>query len=384
MSEEITKKEEETHVFTNRRMEFYLQITAMAGLIIVVAIMFLLMYRIRQVLGVFVLSFLLSYIVSPSVRFLEKRKLNRTLIVGLLYLLFVAVIVVSALIFLPMLWNELIALQFSIQDSLSNPELGKSIMENIESIKVQLSESIPMLEDYDLKTQIDADKSLNGIASWVLNYIGQIVKTLTSYSGRILWVALSIFIIPFITFFLLKDGKRIKQALLRIVPKRYSQTSLDLLHIIDHRIGRFIRGKIAESILLSILTIIGLRILGIQYYFLVGSIAGFANLVPYIGPVGISIPPILLAISQYGLFHGVITAIFLIVLQVIDNMILVPFIVGKSVDLHPLVTIFVVFVGGKTLGLLGLVAAVPLTSIFISVVQTAYKEFRNFPTDHDP
>jgi predicted PurR-regulated permease PerM len=257
-------------------------------------------------------------------------------------------------------------------------------MENIESIKAQLSEAIPMLEDYDLESQIDVDKSLNGIASWVLNYVGQIVKTLTSYSGRILWVALSIFIIPFITFFLLKDGNRIKQALLRVVPKRYSQTTLDLLHIIDHRIGRFIRGKIAESILLSILTIIGLRILGIQYYFLIGSIAGFANLVPYIGPVGISIPPILLAISQYGILHGIITAVFLVALQVIDNMILVPFIVGKSVDLHPLVTIFVVFVGGKTLGLLGLVAAVPLTSIFISVVQAAYKEFRYFPTDHDP
>jgi predicted PurR-regulated permease PerM len=384
MSEDITKEEEKTHVFTNRRMEFYLKITAMAGLIIVFVIMFLLMYRIRQVLGVFVLAFLLSYIVSPAVRFLEKRKLNRTLIVGLLYLVFVAIIVVCAVIFLPMLWNELIALQFSIQDSLSNPELGKSIMENIESIKAQLSEAIPILEDYDLKSQINVDKSLNGIASWVLNYIGQIVKTLTSYSGRIIWVVLSIFIIPFITFFLLKDGSRIKQAILRVVPKRYSQTSLDLLHIIDHRIGRFIRGKIAESILLSILTIIGLRILGIQYYFLIGSIAGFANLVPYIGPVGISIPPILLAISQYGIFHGVITTIFLIALQVIDNMILVPFIVGKSVDLHPLVTIFVVFVGGKTLGLLGLVAAVPLTSIFISVVQTAYKEFRNFPTDNDP
>ncbi|MDQ1328025.1 MAG: family transporter [Candidatus Poribacteria bacterium] len=383
MSEEINK-EEKTRVFTNRRMEFYLQITAMASLIIVVAIMFLLMYRIRQVLGVFVLAFLLSYIVSPSVRFLEKRKLNRTLIVGLLYLVFVAIIVVCAVIFLPMLWNELIALQFSIQDSLSNPELGKSIMENIESIKVQLSEAIPILEDYDLKSQINVDKNLNGIASWILNYIGQIVKTLTSYSGRILWVALSIFIIPFITFFLLKDGNRIKQALLRVVPKRYSQTSLDLLHIIDHQIGRFIRGKIAESILLSILTIIGLRILGIQYYFLIGSIAGFANLVPYIGPVGISIPPVLLAIYQYDILHGVITTIFLVVLQVIDNMILVPFIVGKSVDLHPLVTIFVVFVGGKTLGLLGLVAAVPLTSIFISVVQTAYKEFRNFPTDDDP
>jgi len=377
MGEEIISNEKKTK---SRRMEFYLQITAIASSIIVVTIFFLMVYYIRQVLGVFVLALLLSYIISPAVGFLEKRRIHRTLTVGLLYLAFVAVIVICAVIFLPMLWDELIALQFSIQDSLSNPDLGKSIMGNIESIKDQLSETIPVLKDYDLKSQIDVDKTINGIASWVLNYIGQLAKTLTNYSGRIIWIIISIFIIPFITFFLLKDRNKIKRAILQMVPDRYSEASLDLLHTIDHQIGRFIRGKIAESVLLSILTIIGLRILGIKYYLLIGSIAGFANLVPYIGPVGIAIPPVLLAIYQYGIFYGIITTIFLIVLQIIDNMILVPFIIGKSVDLHPLVTVFVVLIFGKTLGLLGLVAAVPLASILISLFQTFCQEFKNFPS----
>lgn len=383
MSEETNKNtNEKIHVVTNKRMEFYLQITAMASSIIVIAILFLLMYYFRQVLGVFVLAFLLSYLVSPAVRFLQKRGMNKTLIVGLLYLAFVIVIVICALILLPILWEELTAIQFGIQDSLSDPELGKSIMDGIENIQNQLSEAIPTLKDIDLKSQIDVAKSVSGIASWVLNYIGQLVKAITNYSGRIIWIVLSIFIIPFITFFMLKDGSAIKRTILRIIPERYNQMSLDLLDTVDQQIGKFIRGKIAESILLSILTVIGLRILGIKYSLIIGSIAGFANLVPYIGPVGIAIPPVLLAIYQFGIFHGVITAIFLTFLQFIDNMILVPFIVGKSVDLHPLVTIFVVFIGGKTLGLLGLVAAVPLASILISIFQMVYREFRYFPTDH--
>jgi predicted PurR-regulated permease PerM len=379
MGDEINKNEK-NQTFTNRRMEFYLQIIAMTGAIIVVAVLFLLMYYFRQVLGVFVLSFLLSYIVSPSVSFLEKRGLNRTLIVGLLYLVFVAIIILIVLLLLPVLWNEINSLQFGIQDSLSDPELGKNIMAKIDSIQEWLSESIPMLKDYDIKSKIDVDKSVSGFTSWVLNYIGQILKTITSYGGEIIWVILSIFIIPFITFFLLKDGRLIKNTIMRIIPARYSQTGLELLHDIDRQIGRFIRGKIAESILISILTATGLSILGIRYALIIGSLAGLFNLIPYIGSVLIITPSVLLAIYQYGILYGVITALFLIVLQIIDHMIFVPFIVGKSVNLHPIVTVFVVFICGKALGLLGLVAAVPLASIFISVSQMFYKEFRNFPS----
>ncbi|HGE71982.1 TPA: AI-2E family transporter [Candidatus Poribacteria bacterium] len=380
MNEEINKTEnhkEKVHFVANRQMELYLQIIAISSSIIVITIMFLLMYYIRQVLGVFVLSFLISYIISPLVKILERRKINRTLSVGILYLAFVAITVVCVVVFVPMLWNELITLQFSIQDNLSNPELGKNIMSSIEDFQEQLSEAIPILKDIDLKSQFDISNSVSNIASWILNYIGQMIKTITSYGTRIAWVIISIFVIPFIVFFLLKDGNKMKKVILRLVPSRYKEVSTDLLHLIDIRIGRFIRGKLAESIILSILTAIGLKILGIKYALLIGSIAGFANLIPYIGPVGIAIPPVLLAIYQYGIFQGVITAIFLSILQFIDNMILVPFIVGKSVDLHPLVTIFVVFIGGKTLGLLGLVAAVPMASIIISIAQAIYQEFKN-------
>ncbi|HGJ65146.1 TPA: AI-2E family transporter [bacterium] len=382
MEENIESKSDKVYfkIPPDKQILFYLKIISISAVIVVIAIFLLVMYRFRQVFGVFVLAFLFSYIISPAVRFLEKKGLNRTLIVGLLYLLFVGIIITCALIFLPMVWNELITMQYSIQDSLTDPSFSKNLLLSIEDIQKQISEAIPMLEDYDLKSQIDINKSINNIASWALNYIGQLIRTLTSYSGKILWLFVSIFIIPFITFFLLKDGGSIKKSALRIIPSRYLDITVDLFQMIDRQIGRYIRGKLAESIILSILTPIGLHILGIKYAILIGIIAGFANLIPYIGPVGIAIPPVLLAIYQFDIIHGVITAVFLIILQIIDNVILIPFIVGKSVDLHPLVTMFVVFAGGKTFGLLGLVAAVPMASIIISIIQTAYREFRRFPT----
>jgi len=250
--------------------------------------------------------------------------------------------------------------------------------DNIDAFQERISEIIPQFKDIDLKSQIDIEKSVSGITSWILNYVGQLMKAITTYSGKIIFIGIAIFLIPFIAFFLLKDGRIIKNSMMHLIPRRYTKTATELFQLIDHRIGRFIRGKIAESIILSLLTIAGLRILGIKYYLIIGSIAGFANLVPYIGTVGIAIPPVLLAIYQYGISHAIITAIFLIALQFIDNMVLVPFIVGKSVDLHPVITVFVVLISAQLLGLLGMVIAVPVASIVISIFQAAYKEFRFF------
>jgi predicted PurR-regulated permease PerM len=382
MSEEATKvaEKEEKQVKdtlgSNRRMEAYMRVTAISTSAIVIAIAFLMFYFVRRIMLIFALAFLASYIISPAVRFFEKRKVNRLLIVSLLYLAFVAIVVVSTILLLPMLWGELKDLQMTIQETLSDPEFGEKLSVRLEDVKNRLAKTFPVLKDVDIGAQLNINKGISGAASWLLNYVGQAIKTISTYSGKFVWMIIVIILIPFITFFLLKDGTSMKQAMIKLIPSRYSETVLELLQNIDRQIGRYIRGRIAESIILSALTIIGLRILGVKYYLVIGGIAGFANLIPYIGPVGIAIPGIILAGYQYGVFHMVITAIFFSILQVIDNAILVPMVVGKSVDLHPIVTIFVIFVGGQLLGFLGMIIAVPLTSVFIAVFQAFHKEFR--------
>ena len=356
----------------SRRLEFYMRVTAIATSIMVLAIASLLLYFIRGVVIVFALSFLVSYILSPAVRFFEKRGINRVLLVSVFYVLFVAAVVLGIVLLLPMLWGELRDLQSSIQQSLIDPEFGKKVSTKLEAIEDRLAKTFPMLEDMDIGAQFDIDKGVSTVASWML----QRMVTVTAYSGRVIWLIIVMILIPFITFFLLKDGESIKRAAMKIIPSRHSDTSLELLQKIDRQIGRYIRGRLAESIILSVLTIIGLRILGIKYYLVIGGIAGFANLIPYIGPVMIAIPAVVIAAYQHGMFHMVITGIFLGALQIVDNAIIVPLVVGKSVDLHPIATIFVVFVGGQLLGFLGMIIAVPLTSILIAVFQALYKEFR--------
>lgn len=359
-----------------QRIELYIKITAIATSIIVMSILFLLFYFIRGILILFALAFLISYIISPVISFFEKKwKIHRLLLICFLYVLFVAGIVLLIVSLLPMLWNELKELQTGIQASLNDPEFGSTVSMKLEEIKMRLSKTFPLLENVDIVEKLDIDKGLSGVSSWILSYIAQRAQKLTTYSRKIIWFIVLIILMPFVTFFLLKDGEKIKRSLLRMILSRHASSYYELLQKIDRQIGRYIRGRIAESLILSFLTIIGLRILNIKYYLVIGSIAGFANLIPYIGPVGIGIPPVLLAGYQFGFFHMVITAIFLSGLQVIDNALIIPLVVGKSVDLHPIVTMFVVFVGGQLLGFLGMIIAVPLTSIIIVTVQGLYKEF---------
>jgi len=372
------KAVDDTHLRDNGGLERYMQITAVSTSMIVLAILGLLLYFIRGVVMVFALAFLAAYILSPAVRFFEKRRVHRLLVVTLLYVLFVAAVVVGTVLLLPMLWEELKDLQASIQQSLIDPEFGRGVSVRLKAMQDRLTRTFPMLQNTKFGAQLDIDNAMSLAASWILDYVGQLMRAITAYSGKLIWLVIVMILIPFITFFLLKDGKSIKRAVLSIVPSKYSETALELSQKIDRQIGRYIRGRLAESIILSALTIIGLRILGIKYYLVIGGVAGFANLIPYIGPVMIGIPPVILAGYQYNLFHMVITGIFLGVLQIVDNAILVPMVVGKSVDLHPVVTIFVVFVGGQLLGFLGMIIAVPLTSILIAAFQAFYKEYKVF------
>ena len=358
-----------SNVNRSRRLEIYMQITAIATSIIVLAIASLLLYFIRGVIIIYALAFLAAYILGPAVRFFERRQINRVLIVSIFYVIFVATVVLAVVLLLPMLWRELRDLQAGIQGILSNPEFGDNISTKLKEFQDRLAQTLPMLKDIDIGAQFDIDKGISGIASWILDYIGQLMKAITAYSGRLVWSIVVMILIPFIAFFMLKDGKSINRAAMRLIPSKYSGTSLELLQKIDRQIGRYIRGRLAESIILSILTIIGLRILNVRYYLVIGGIAGFANLIPYIGPVIIAIPAVILAAYQHGMFHMVMTGLFLGSLQIVDNAIVVPLVVGKSVDLHPIVTIFVVIVGGQLLGLLGMIIAVPLTSIIIAIFQ---------------
>jgi putative permease len=317
--------------------------------IVAVAIIF---PYVKDVLIMFIIAGLLAVLLGPLVDFLERKKVKRGL----------AILMVMILIF------ALLALSFSM--------IIPSIIHSVQALIAKLQSNI--ISDFNQKVEVFFDKhfrnpELAGNVIARLNRLG--VQLLGSLEGLLKSVGsflASVVIIPVITFFLIKDARRFKKSLISKVPNPYFELSLNILHKAGNHITRYIQGQAIDALIVGILSIIGLFIINsffhgpVPYFILIGSLAGLANIIPYIGPIVGAIPALALAILNNPPHLTLVLLwiiILFIVVQAIDNSIISPLVVSKSVNMHPLTVILVVIIGGKIAGALGMLLAVPLTGV---------------------
>ena len=169
--------------------------------------------------------------------------------------------------------------------------------------------------------------------------------------------------------------------MIELVPNAYFELTLNLLHQINGQIGGYIRGQLLSVFLVASLSVTGLFIVGMPYFLPVGVLAGIANMIPYLGPlIGIvSATIVALAMGKgFGMVMWVIV-VFLII-QIIDNILIQPMVVAKSVDLHPLIVLVVVMIGSDLMGIVGMLVAVPFTGILKVSGQTVYEGIKGYRT----
>jgi predicted PurR-regulated permease PerM len=186
-------------------------------------------------------------------------------------------------------------------------------------------------------------------------------------------------IVPFVAFFFLKEGNRMRHGLIELVPNAYFELCLNLLHQINGQIGGYIRGQILATSVVATLAVSGLLLIGMDYAVPLGLLAGLANMIPFLGPlIGIvSASVVALAIGGGIGLVGKVVILFLII-QIVDNVLIQPTVVARSVEMHPLVVLFIVMVGSQLMGIVGMLVAVPLTGIIKVSTQTLYQGIRSY------
>ena len=186
-------------------------------------------------------------------------------------------------------------------------------------------------------------------------------------------------IVPFVAFFFLKEGRRLTRCLIAFVPNAYFELCLNLMYRANKQIGNYIRGQLLAVLVVSVLSISGLSIIGVYYALPLGLLAGMANVIPYLGPlIGIVCSSIVALATGGGLAMVAKVIVMFLVIQLIDNVLIQPTMVAKSVELHPLVVLFVVMVGSQFMGIIGMLIAVPLTGIAKVSGQTIYEGVRQY------
>ncbi len=200
-----------------------------------------------------------------------------------------------------------------------------------------------------------------------------------------LWMAA-----PFVFLFLLLDEGEIKRSLVMLVPNRYFEMVLTVIHNVDDALGRYLRGTFLECTLVGFTLMVGLFAIGFgaKWAFVIGTLAGLANAIPFLGPgIGLLIGLIYgLVVEEYTPLFSFITAdsMFIWVLvvvgitQLLDNAVYQPVVLGNAVSLHPLVVIIGVMGGSILLGFTGMLFAIPVIVVLKVVISTLIQQMKAY------
>lgn len=299
-----------------------------------------------------ILSTLLAFVLKPLVKFLEFRLgLRRSIAILCVFVLGGGAAILASMELVPILIDRALLLYDQFKNFPFQAKLNEAAQD--------VAKHVPFVD----ATTVAA--KANTLIEATLHSLGAAVEDVFSLIAMVA-------IVPFITYFILAEGDSSLKKLIERVPNKYFEMSLNVLNKIERDLVGYLRGWILDSIIIGLLSIAGLWLIGIDYPILIGSIAGIANLVPYLGPVVGAVPAFLVSLTQYGDFRMLAPIIVLsIAIQAIDNMIVQPLCFAKTVDMHPLTVILVLVLGNELMGVVGMLVAIPIATILkVSMVET--------------
>ncbi|MBF0506577.1 MAG: AI-2E family transporter [Nitrospirae bacterium] len=307
-----------------------------------------------------IISALLAYILDPLASFLESRWMGRTAATSVIFIGITGIGALFLFLAVPLLAREIGSLQDMVSSGRAN-----AMITRFESF-LQGKLSFLGIQDLDLVAKVHT--RMSDTMNWLVSHVFDVVSLLTD-----------LIIVPFIVFFLLKDGRAFKKHLINSLPNRHFEFALNLLYKMEVQLGNYLRGQFLDAIVVGILSTIALRILGIEYYFVFGALAGLANLVPYLGPVAGASLTIIVSLFKTGdIAMAPYIALAFILVKLIDDALIQPLIVAKSVDMHPLVVLLAVIIGGKFFGILGMLLSVPAAGFLKVAIQEGMANYRKY------
>jgi len=329
---------------------------------IALAVAIYLLYILSDIVIILIVSILIAFLFNPLINFIEKYGLPRFISTLLVFVSSFFIIYFSLSYIIPRLifqMNELIA---TIQQY--------SLHEEILKIEKEIYRLFPFFAPGELTKKIETF-----ISEQLLNSFDLVSPVLSS----VVSIIAVLVIIPFISFFLLKDSDKIMRYFINIMPNRYFEISYWITKRVSLQLGKYVRAWIFDASFVGITMGIGLYFLGIQYSLPLGVIAGAGHLVPYFGPVIGGIPAAIISVVQYGdLSHIPYIALLIIIIYTLDNGFVQPYIFSKSLDIHPILIILLIVSAGQLFGLPGMLFIIPAATVIKTGVKEIYYAIKNY------
>ncbi|ODJ50397.1 AI-2E family transporter [Brochothrix thermosphacta] len=354
-------------MFKNSKLFFWtVEILAIALLLYLFTQMSFLFGPIRTFISTIFMPMLLAgfifYMLNPVVGLIEKLKVKRIWAIVIVFFLIIGVIGLFAYMIFPPLANQLV-------------ELGKAVPGYWSKANDYFDKLLtnPQIQNLDIENMLK-EANLN-VSKIVNSIISNATSSITSIIGVIASVTITIVTVPFIVFFMFKDGHKFSGKAVKCFPRAVQEEAGTILSQMSKTISSYISGQTLDCLCVGILTFVGYLIIGQPYALLLGVIAGSTNIIPYLGPwIGL-LPAVIIGIF-ISPWQAIAVIIVVLIVQQIDSNIMNPLIVGRSLNVHPLTIIIVLLVAGNLAGLLGMLLAVPTYAVAKTVIINIAKMWR--------
>jgi len=322
------------------------------GLLLV--IFFILLYLLKDVLIIFLFAIIVASAISPFANWLDQKGFPRVVGVLLLYLSVLGLGVFLISLIIPYITDDLNRLVGSLP----------KVVERVSSSLENAQQGSPRYLDFLSEVQ----NILDGLSTYLQQASQSVVGLVASiFGGLFSFVAILV-----ISFYLSVTRKGIEGFLDSIVPEKYEGYVVGLWKRVERKVGKWVQGQLLLGLIVGLMTYVGLSLLNIKFALVLSLMMMFLELIPMVGPVLGAIPAVFLAFLQSPAL-GLWVIVLYIVIQQIENHILVPLILGKTLGLNPVVVIIALLVGNQLAGIPGMILSVPMATIIVEILDDLAK-----------
>ncbi len=370
----------EDNLTQTQRRDWSRNIFNFANLAIIAIAIGLLIFlvRIRGILGIFLAATVLSVLLTPPVQFIERRRIPRVAAILLVYVVIFGILITSVTLLVP------VALQQGSDIVNAYPEYRAKLV----LVWDEFREKLDVFGMSDQVTDIfnySTPERQHAIASTLQRAVSQGWEIILS-SASVITTLVSI---PVIAFYLLKDGPIIRKTLMGLLPESWHGSTTGLLGALSGSVYGYVKGQLLLCLVMFLITWPILTILGVPYALLLAVLAGLMEFIPIIGPTIALIPAFLIAVfydfdpatakgvivTLSPIWRGGVVILTYIGIQLSESNLLVPRIMGHTMDIHPLAVIFALLCGAVLAGIWGMLLALPVAAAVKVIYQYFYPSF---------
>lgn len=336
------------------------RILILAGIVLILWILYLLKPVVIPFLG----AFFIAYLFSPLVKKLHEIGLPRWLAISFVFIGIGFGLTLASWYLFPLVWQQLLTAKEAIPEGIEMinnkflPWLSDTF--NLIPMEIDVDEFSTVAMDY-IQTNYSADS------------IQAMLLKLAQSGMNFIQIGGTVILIPIVTFYFLLDWDRMMSGLRRLIPRPYENSTMTIVKECHEVLGAFVQGQILVMVLLGVVYAVGLQMIGLEVGLIIGMVAGLCSIIPYLGfAVGV-IAAIIATLFQFGLdwWQLMLVGVVFMVGQAVEGYILQPFLLGDKIGLSPVAVVFAVLAGAQLAGILGMLIALPVAAVIVVLLRHA-------------